>query len=680
MQRVFTRFAIIGTAFAALVGMSALVPGQPGAKSSRQPASPHRIGVPDDWSHHHLVFSNPGTYEQAAKSGAAYAKWLTIRYDTRFILQQMKRRAEAAGGISSDLSTKGSGAVSPLGIVGPEDLAIGLLRQLPGEAKAKPKPVPKPNPKPKPSPRKGLWIEPMLTGTVQPNAYPAKWGASLTSASCSDFVVYPTGVTSASIVVYNNLYADVCGETVAAVYGAYYTDGNNSIYTAYGGPATVSTSPIISEDGSQLAFIQSNGTDSSSLVLMQLAPSGTLLTPSTPIVVYRTSYRGCSSLPCMTELGWGVPSDYPGDLYTYSDTFSAPFYDYSSDALYVGDDKGYLYKFEGIFGGTPTQPPIPPTGTRIWPLRLTTINKLTSPVYDPVSGLIFVGDTGGYLYAVGSGNQSTQEGTLYATSAQLGDAIMDAPLVDSTAGMVYVFVTTDSHGMNTVYQFPTGFANGASGNSVEVGKGGAGYYLYAGDFDNVYYSSSTPGSPSGNLYVVGNTGDTTDGATLYRIPITSNVMGTPNATVTGLTASGEYPWPSPLTEFCNNSTSACDTNGKDTTSGTDYLFFSVNAGIATKCGAFSGNGCLLSYNITTPSSSLPTPASLNVANVTSPGCWATGGLVIDNTDTTNNGAQVYFMALSGNTAGGAGGVTSGNCQVGSGKQTQAYQASQAALK
>ena len=605
-------------------------------------------GAPDDWSHHHLVFSNPGTYEQAIKTGASYAKWLTIRYDTRFILQQMKRHAEAVGGFSGEISAGGEEAASPSSMAEPEDLAIGLLRQLPGEALAKPKPAPKP----KPTHMKRDWSESLSPGTVQPNAYPAKFGASLTSASCSDFVVYSTGMVGAgtsygladapSIVAYHDLYSG-CGGTVPSLYWANFTYGNSSDYT--GGTATISTSPIISLDGSQVAFIQS-GSHGSTLALLKWYAYAS---PITPDFVEQSVYRTCPDLPCTAWLG-------ESESYTFAnDTFSSPFYDYTNDAIYVGDDGGYLHMFTGVFNGT-----TPALG---WAVAVSS-KKLTSPVYDPVSGLIFVGDTGGVLYAVNT------SGTVVGTSNSLGDAIIDGPLVDSTAQMVYVFVTTDGNGKNAVFQFPTNFTSG-SGSSVEVGKGGTGYYLYAGDFDNVYYSSSMPGSPSGNLYVVGNTGDTTHGATLYQIPISSNVMGTPNAVVTGLTGSGEPSWPSPLTEFCNTGGSSCavTTGGTCgggvtcTSSGTDYLFFSVNKGAVGSCTNSSGNGCVLSYNISNPSS-IPTPASLNVATPATPGCWATGGLIIDNSAPIlplAGASQVYFMNLNGVPAGGDGGLTNSSC-------------------
>jgi hypothetical protein len=328
------------------------------------------------------------------------------------------------------------------------------------------------------------------------------------------------------------------------------------------------------------------------------------------------------------------------------------------------------------------------------PSEALTINvRLTSPVYDLASGNVFVGDTAGYLYAVNSTTGS------FTSSANLGDVIIDAPLVDSSAGMVYAFVTTnnDTTGYNAVFQFYTTtgttigtFTSGSSGNNgangIEVGAGGAGYYLYAGDFDNVYYQSSTP---AGNLYVVGNTGVTT-GATLYQIHINSDgTMGTVASPVTALApnATSAYPWPSPLTEFCNNGTSPCGVGGGATFPGTDYLFFSVNRGAVGACTITSGNGCVLSYDITNPSSISSTPSgSLNVKNVGSPGCWATSSIVIDNSDTGPGASQVYFINFNGNNAGGpydfgsGSPVTSGECATGSSGFIEAMQASQAALK
>src|SRR5208282_2401760 len=48
----------------------------------------------DDWTHHRLVFSNPGTPSDAIHTGT-YARWAKIAGDPRFVLQQRKRAAAA---------------------------------------------------------------------------------------------------------------------------------------------------------------------------------------------------------------------------------------------------------------------------------------------------------------------------------------------------------------------------------------------------------------------------------------------------------------------------------------------------------------------------------------------------------------------------------------------------------
>src|SRR5271170_607690 len=53
-------------------------------------------GQPEDWTHHHLVFSNPGTEDEAIRNGT-HEEWLRIVNDPRYILHQLKRRQPAQG-------------------------------------------------------------------------------------------------------------------------------------------------------------------------------------------------------------------------------------------------------------------------------------------------------------------------------------------------------------------------------------------------------------------------------------------------------------------------------------------------------------------------------------------------------------------------------------------------------
>jgi hypothetical protein len=497
---------------------------------------------------------------------------------------------------------------------------------------------------------------------VQPNMYPAKYSFSTTSASCSDFVVYPTGAAgaanAANLVAYSNLYTGGCSGTVPAVSWAYNTGG------------TVTTSPILSEDGTQIAFMQVSGTTASLVLLKWSASGGSISAPSTPAAqASGSSYRSCTA-PCYYALSLGA-----------NDTLSSPFYDYLRDALYVGDDSGNLHQFFGAFNGDPAENTASP-----WPVHLGA-NKLSSPVYDSETGFeagyVFVGDMGGVFYSVGSGYGGTTSGTIYGNTGSLGQAIADAPLVDSPQGVEYVFVTTNGSyswtGYDAVWEFVSIFTtllppgNSGAPGVVQVGVGGTGYYLYAGAFDNVYFQSSPPSyAATGNLYVVGNTG-TAGGGALYQVPISlSALTGASNQVATGLNST-ERPWPSPATEFCNG---ACTSNGTETTSGTDYLFFSVNRGAKTGCTNGAGNGCILSYNISNPASVSQAGSGLNVATPGTNGCWATGGIIIDNSSTASGASEIYFANFNGNTAGGPTGATSSNCTAGSSANIDAVQAAQ----
>ena len=453
---------------------------------------------------------------------------------------------------------------------------------------------------------------------------------------------------AATIVAFSNLYTGGCPGTVPSAYWAYNT----------GGMAT--TSPVPSLDGTQVVFVQVSGTTASLVLLKWAAGSGTPTLPVTPAAATPATYRGCTA-PCAVTLAFsGAPND----------TFSAPYYDYASDTAFVGDDSGKLHKFTGLFRGTPAEAGSP------WPVTLGA-SKLSLPIYDGVTGNVIVGDfAGGALGALHSVTAST--GTVHGTASTGGDAIADAPLVDSSAGKLYAFVTTIA-GNNAVYELSTNFTDNTGAAIQQVGTGGAGYYLYHGIFDNVYYSSA---AHTGNLYAVGNTGVTT-GANLYKIPITNSVMGAPLAVASGLSFTGAGatpPWPSTLNEFCNNGLSACTTNGTQTTAGTDYIFFSVYRGTGAGCTNTAGNGCVLSYNVSNPAAVSRSGSGLNVTTPGGNGCWPTGGIVIDNSvpvGTLAGASQTYFIGLGSNLAGGSTGATSGNCAGGAAGTMSATQALQA---
>jgi hypothetical protein len=574
-------------------------------------------GVPDDWSHHRVVFSNPGTKEQAIAAGR-YEQWLKTVNDPRYVLHQLKRGLPAQGPGAEEVS-RIEGQASRNWALVREQFAQSNFRL---KVSARNRRFKKAS-----SAIKQDWNQ-VLGATTAPSAVgsPAKWSFDTAAASCSnDFVVYPTGQagspTQASIIAYYNIYASGCSGTVPLTDWAYNTGG------------TVGLAPIFSVFGGKLAFIQSNS-GSASLVVMRIpaTPPGTgaIGAPATPTTAATASDfftgTGCSA-PCMYSMPLSGGVD---------DTNSNPYYDYGSDTLWVGDAAGKLHEFSPVFNGAPAEV------TTGWPIQLAAAdtNQVSSPVYDPVTGNIFVGTTtsvstatGGFLYSV---NAAT--GTVVGTSGQLDSAngIQDAPLLDPSAGRLYVFVGRDTSALNDsgLYQFSTSFTAG-TGSEVQFGSGGTQptEIQFDGAFDNTYLTSVNPASPTGDIYVCPTTVNPT---AIFQVPITANVMGaaTRGPIIGGSSTSKGLC--SPITEFFNQ--------GANAGAGADYLMLSVNQGSWPGCSDVPGNGCVMSFDVTNPANWSTSLAPLGTFNVTAPlAAAATTGIVVDNSVTAIPGAsQMYF--------------------------------------
>jgi hypothetical protein len=418
----------------------------------------------------------------------------------------------------------------------------------------------------------GLWSEDLGSGaSVGPGNYPAKFSFSTTEASCAnDYVVFSTGLlgssSQASVVGFNNLYTG-CGGNVPTTAWAYNTNGQ------------ILTSPVTSVGGTQVAFVQTNAGEEGTLVLLKWAASGgTYSSPATITFYSASNYRACVA-PCYTTIGLvdkhGTPTD---------DTTSSVFPDYEHDTIWVGGALGWLHKITGVFRGTPGE-----VTSGGFPTQVNDTTWISSPVYDSASTNVFVGDASGFLYRVDSSN-----GTV-TPSAQLdfGTGLVDAPIVDSTNGLVYVFASSDGStscsaettACAAVYQLTTTFASDDVGTEVEAGASVAYGTLpnpnpmYIGAFDSDYYNSL---DGTGNLYVCGNTGLN---PTVYQIPITAGVMPVSGegSAVLGLTSSIHNPSCSPVTDVLN----------PNLTGGATERFFAStqNYGSPTACG---NAGCVLS--------------------------------------------------------------------------------------
>lgn len=595
-------------------------------------------GIPEDWSRHHLVFSNPGTEEDAIARGT-HESWLAIANDPRYVLQQMKRNA-------TSIEAKGE--------VGNEQTANTQQSKI-----------------------KRDWSMDLGSGaTVGAGQYPAKYSFSPIGApNCStDFVAFNTGLAGGSsqptIIAYNNIYkgaSPACGTSgVPTIYWQY----NTAYPFVSGGGGTadgskIVTSVVLSSDGSQLAFVESNSSSVASLVVLKWAASSSLVLMNTAANnVTPASYRACSA-PCMTRITFGD---------SHNDTNSAPFYDYIHDVLYVGDNSGVLHKFQNVFiSGTPGE-----VTTAPWPVTVSTQTAptLTSAVYDSTSTLVLVGDASGYLYSVSSSGTVVKS---YQMAVSPG--IVDGPLVDSAAEQVYVFVGNDVNGSNSsspcgsgssqscsgVFQLPIPFTATTNLSESVIGVSATTNSMYIGAFDNIYYSSSEP--PTGSLYACGY--NVSGEPRLAEVPISSGAIAKPtfgfgSANQFNLTHGTAYD--AEVIATFTSAAATCSPTIEFDDAGTDRIFLSVTGSANYSHGTSCTGACLYSFTVTTAISSANPNVGASLA-VTG----GTSGVIIDNAATSTGAAQVYFSPLANE-------ACAGNGTTGNGTGGCAVQASQAALQ
>ena len=92
--------------------------------------TPQSGGVVDDWSTRHLVFPNPGTEQDALKSGH-YKEWLKIVSEPRYMMQQQKRHSTV---VQSTLVSPGRNIASRVNDGFRNRFGVGSLSRLEQEA------------------------------------------------------------------------------------------------------------------------------------------------------------------------------------------------------------------------------------------------------------------------------------------------------------------------------------------------------------------------------------------------------------------------------------------------------------------------------------------------------------------------------------------------------------------
>jgi hypothetical protein len=506
------------------------------------------------------------------------------------------------------------------------------------------------------------WAVSLENGYVVPDEYPAKFSFDIDTQDCrSDFVLFglyvntaepTTPISQATVVGINNLYSGAstpCNGGVPSVAFAYNTQTQPT--------GEIDTSPTLSADGTRVAFVETTNTGSYFHVLvlpdplpLPTSPDGTVLSPLTP--------SACpSGVPntqgCMTTLL----------ISAHSDSISSPWIDYASDAAYVADDNGILYKIRPVFAGAPAL--ITSNG---WPVTVSAsmIPILTDPVVDTNAGLIFLGDLDGYLYSV---NLTSPAGTI--STMQIGEGIpsgglVDAPVVATDPANLtnidQVFAFTGCSNLTNygaaVTQVPANFSNSTTTTTLNTvnltvsrstGMGTCittpanSGNIHAGAFDNAFYMS---GSTSGHLIACGynSHGGNASEPRIYMLPFVGNTISTWIASYKPDTTAGDEC--SPLTEFYNN--------------GTDSLFYGVGNAYTSDP---TPDGFVESATINTISFTPPTACTTSAPTsscVTAPpAIEGVSGIIIDN-DLSNGGSNIYFTTEN------PGSVNGGNCSVSGG--------------
>ena len=426
---------VFGLAVGLLAGLTVLITGQPGTGRG--------MGLVDDWTHHHAIFSNPGTAADALAQGR-FEHWYRTVNDPRYVMQVTKRNpAQRAMAAAPDFATLAARLGAPI---------------------RRPEPIwPFPVRTSKQTLKRDWSMDMGSSAKVGAGMYPAKFSVLSDSVMrrhdpCTLISLSTTrawrgqGRRPASSPTTIFIQRGVPGSR-PLIYWQYNTDGG-----------TIVTSPVLSADGTQVAFVQSVSSVASLVLLKWSQNSSLVQLTASPQVVTAADYRTCTA-PCMTSMAFHDENN---------DTGSSPFYDDTSDAIYVGDNAGYLHKFTNIFvSGTPAE--ITGGGTSSgWPQQMS-VNPLSHPVYDSISGNVFVGpsirsgtgDGRFHRIPAGGGSRTISSAALFWRATVIPALSMPPRRLRCRDGVSFLMATVAASG--AVYQFPRNFASGASGTKTEIG-------------------------------------------------------------------------------------------------------------------------------------------------------------------------------------------------------------------
>lgn len=574
-------------------------------------------GVVIDWSTRHVIFSNPGTEMDALMHGRRL-EWQRLVSNPRFRMQQLRRSAEWANRLSRLNAAMGEPRANADSLGGELNAAIAEPRTnaastwgrtaTPIDWAAK--------------------IAPGGAGTAL-GMFPAVW-ANFDTPSCSgDYVLFPvdvaghsgTGTGQANFVGFHNLYAGTCTTgAVPSVDFAYYV-----------GTGAVQNSPVLSLDGTKVAFVESLAGGSHFHVFTLGTTGGNGTAYNSPAVARTIVDNGTTITTTATNNATDTYVTMHGNVMV---TRSSPFIDYTNDVAYVGDDTGKLHKFTGVFNGTLAE-----VTTGGWPFTVDSGSTLNGPVLDSTSGNIFVGG-GGDAYCIVASTPAfcSSKSVNVSNGTASSGASLDPPIIDSTVEMLYSeAVATDSCGSHcsdsTSVLMQASVSASGFGAPVRVNMGAGGTNLHSGDFDNIYYNSA---SGTGNFYFCGNRSSAAT-PELYRVAITNGVMANSSTPLYQLVSTGNTGTKvscTPLTEAFNGTT--------------DFMFVGVQGQAAsTNCDYKTGNtthtsGCIYSFVLPSSGAAPGGPSAELSLHGNNSGA---SGIVIDNESSEPGASQIYFTNL-----------------------------------
>ncbi len=554
-------FVLCGTFFAFVL-----------ASSAQQTTPPKHVGLPQDWSQGHILFSRNG-----------------LAQHPDLIDREPRIRREVAQRWQIPHFGTFVGAAKDLSRTPAHKRKTGFERD---------------------------WNV-TLGGHLGTNIFPAKYSfdPSLDPDCDNDFVVYGLANVSAieeggghpNLVAFNNLYVDPSGDdgfcegTAPSVLFAY------NITTVTGGHIT--TSPILSLDGTKIGFIESVPNN-----------SGLGITAQTIFHVLTWNAEDGGTLAS------GVPPSSITSIIvspTAQDSKSSPWIDYGTDTVYVGTDDGNIYQITGVFNGTPTLSGDP------WPVLVSTNLHLSPPVLDSQLEQLLVGSANGNLYRVDI--HSGALGALPLGGVGGGSGIVAAPIVDVTNGTT--FAVTANNGtsgalvqVRTATMIAMSIAGIGLGATTPSGGGTATTMnLYEPAVSNDYFTD-----PDTGVIRICGTGANDTTPWQYAFGFTDGFMNTTNI--------DSFPVPLITTSpnaRCTGWTEFFNPNIGD--GGTDWFFFGLTAD-CTETGLGVSDGCVAeSHDLST-----------DTAQFTISG--GPSGIVVDNYSAQPQASSLYFTAERQQTA------------------------------